>query len=114
MIESIDQNEFDFISEIKSRTKLNYGLKYEIISIANGTATSVPSSFSSYNSNILPSNNTGLTADLNLALSLNSFYGINTLIRSDFLYNPKICNISNSNIELNSNVRYLWEWFECK
>ena len=72
MIESIDQNEFDFINELKSRTKLNYGLKYEIISIANGTATSVPSSFSSYNSNILPNNNTGLTAHLNLALSLNS------------------------------------------
>jgi hypothetical protein len=114
MIESIDQNEFDFINELKSRTKLNYGLKYEIISIANGTATSVPSSFSSYNSNILPSNNTGLTAHLNLALSLNSFYGINTLIRSDFLYNPKICNTSNTNSELTSNVRYLWEWFECK
>lgn len=110
MIENVDQNEYDFITELKERTKLNYGLKYEIISMPNGSATSVSSSFSSYNCNNLITNSMATP----LSLALNSAYGINTLIRSDFIYNSKTCSINNKNTELITNVKYLWQWFECR
>lgn len=109
MIESIDQNEFDFITELKERTRLNYGLKYEIISMSNGSATSVSSSFSSYNCNNILTNSMATQ----LSLALNSAFGISTLIRSDFVYNAKTCSISNKNSEVASNNKYLWQWFEC-
>ena len=109
MIENIDRNEFDFINELKERAKVSYGLKYEIITMSNGNATSVSSSFT-YNSNNILTNN--MTTQLSLAL--NSACGLSTLIRSDFIYNTKTCSISNRNTELSSNTKYLWQWFECK
>lgn len=108
MIENIDRNEFDFINELKDRAKVSYGLKYEIISMSNGNASSVSSSFSTYNSNNILTNN--MTTQLSLAL--NSAFCINTLIRSDFIYNTKTCSMNNKNTELSSNTKYLWQWFE--
>ena len=104
----MDKNEADFICNFKERTKLEYGLKYEIITISNGTANSVPSSSSTYNQ-ALPIINSSVKP---LILTLHSHYEINTLIRSDFNHNIKTCFVKNSNLELTKNVKYLWQWFD--
>lgn len=102
MTESLDQSESEFIGQLKERAKQHYGLCYEIITIANGSVTSV----TTHNSN------NGLATQL--SLTLNSIFGINTLIRSDFSHNMKICSIGNKNPEFIANVKYLWHWFECR
>lgn len=95
MTESLGKEELDFLSILKQRTKLDYGLKHEIISIINGTA-SVGSS---------------LATPLALTLKLSM------LVRSDFAQNTKICMSLNNKqqpilLEYNQNLKSLWTWFE--
>lgn len=101
MTESIDQTGCEFINQLKERAKQHYGLSYEIINLVNGTAQSV-TTHNSINGNATP-----------LSLTLNSTFGINTLIRSDFNHNIKVCSLGTKNAEFISNVKYLWHWFEC-
>ncbi len=100
----------------KERAKADYGLKYEIISIANGNATSISSNSGPFNllqhqqATSNSSNNSSPSA-IPLALTLSSLNGLNTLIRSDFLYNLSNSYLPND-ININSDVKYLWKWFE--
>ncbi len=106
MIENFDKDEFDFINILKERTQQDYGLKYEIITINNGTASIIYSN----NSTLTPLNSpqTSMSLATPLALTLR----INMLIRCNFAQNAMLCQ---SNIlNYNENLRFLWNWFESK
>ena len=103
LLESLDKREFDFFNQLKDRTRLDYGLKYEIISINNGTATVI----SSKNTQNM-ANSSNATP---LALTLYTQNGLNNLIRSHFNYNKEICDNFRDDPN-SSNVKSLWEWFE--
>lgn len=112
VIENLDKNEFEFTASFKDRVKSDYGLKYEIITISNGSATSTSSNSSLYNpQSPLPSTN---SLAIPLSLALNASNGLNTLIRADFYSNIKTTEFKNTSSEVTVNIKYLWEWFECK
>ena len=116
MIDDLNREGYDFMKLFRERTKADYGLKYEIISIANGNATSIssnsgPFSLLQHTPQLVTSNSSSnpSTSAIPLALTLSSLNGLNTLIRSDFLYNLNNSNLPN---EISSDVKYLWKWFE--
>ena len=110
-IENFDKNEFDFTSNFKERTKSDYGLKYDIITITNETAISVPST-SSFNTPQLASSPLLNMTALPLALALSKSLGLTSLIRSDFLSNTRLDEFKNIDQDTVS-IKYLWQWFEC-
>ncbi len=108
LIENFDKYEFDFITELKYRNALDYGLKYEIITILNGNATSTLSTHNTYNSS-------SSTSAIPLSLALNGSQGITSLIRSDFQHNLKYCSLKNDSChDFDENLKFLWYWFDCK
>ena len=111
LIENFDRDEFDFVNELKARTEADYGLVYEIVTISNGNATSIPSTYSSYNQYTAANMNN--ISVIPLGLALHASHGISTMIRSDFIHNFKNCQFK-ANTELYSNAKCLWQWFDSK
>lgn len=112
MIEGVDQSEMDFFNQLKRRTKSEYGLKYEIITLNNGSATLSSSSGSSSapGPNYMSANSSSTTP---LALALYAHNGLQSLIRCDFCHNAKICDVFGDE-EASVNTKYLWQWFHSK
>ena len=106
MIENFDKTETELINQLIEKTNMEYGLKYDIITINNGSATLIPSNQSL---NLQQSSmNTSQATPLALARAYN---GQNVFLRCDFNYNSNICDIFNKTCR--SNVKYVWKWFEC-
>lgn len=123
MIEGLDKNEMDFVNQLKRRTKSDYGLKYEIITISNGSATLTSSSSSSASASLSSALGGGAgsssyasastSSSTPLALALYAHNGLQTLVRCDFHYNARICEVFGDE-QANVNTMYLWQWFHCK
>lgn len=107
LIENFDKNEFDYLNELKERSKFDYGLKYSILNINNGSVTL------SHSVNTAGSSNTSVSEckTTPLALALYSQIGLVHLIRSDFLTNYRICDFSTKST-CTTNLKFLWQWFE--
>lgn len=111
MLENVDSYELDLVNQLKRRTKSDYGLKYEIITINNGSATlTLSSSSSTVGASSTAASSSSTTP---LALSLYSHNGLQTLIRCDFYYNAKICEVLDDQ-QANVNTKFLWQWFHRK
>jgi hypothetical protein len=136
--------DYDFMNILKERSKHDYGLRYEIISHANGTASITNSNHSTLTSSISMINHSGCGGNSgnnnnesgggqnsNNPCSSNSAGGgggstinnstsvatplfltlrVNNLIRSDFLYNTKLCDFGPD--DYNNSLLFLWYWFE--
>ena len=99
------------LSDLKNRTELDYGLKYEIITISNRNATAVSSKSSSTGHPFSVPN----TSAIPLSLTLNKEHDITTLIRCDFSHNYRCCSQSyGTNTDMTGNAQFLWQWFDCK
>lgn len=110
-MEKFDQEEKSFLYNLKHRTKLDYGLKYDIINIVNGNASIYPSY--TRNKPQIPMAHSSSSHVVPLALALNKLSsGINTFIRSDFLYNKQVVLQQSSKQEDRFGVSYMWKWFE--
>ena len=115
--------EYNFISEFKARTRFDYGLKYEVITISNGNATSISSDAPPMHSQHTlyqpptPTATLGSSA-IPLALALHSYLGLGTLIRADFLANSRVFGEHHAKpmttTDVFASVRYLWQWFDSK
>ena len=107
LIENFVLSEFNYLNELKERSKLDYGLKYYILNINNGTATMAQSVITAGSSNT-SANGCQTTP---LAVTLHSQIGLSHLIRTDFLNSYRICDESTVS-EFTSNLKFLWNWFE--
>ncbi|CAF0839136.1 unnamed protein product [Brachionus calyciflorus] len=105
-IEIIDRSEFNFLKELKDRAQNDYGLKYYIISIINGSTT-MTSSIKSLEESSTSANGCQATP---LALRLHSQIGLNHLIRTDFMHNYRISDSDSS--DYSKNLKFLWFWLE--
>ena len=106
-IENFDNDDFDIMCIIKERAKQDYGLKYEIITISNGTASLIYSNHSTLTASIsMSSTSLNNSVATPLAVTLRS----SLLIRCDFLSNSKF--IEENQEDYNQNLKFLWHWFE--
>lgn len=122
MIEGIDKGEMEFMNQLKRRTKSDYGLKYEIITMSNGSATLTSSTASTVAASLASSGAVGggssyasanSSSGTPLALTLYAHNGLQTLIRCDFQYNARICDVFGDE-QASLNTMYLWQWFHSK
>lgn len=112
-----DNFDFDhqaFMDDFKEKINAYYGIKYDIITINNGNATQVssymnPSVAATVNNSI--GNFSSSAVPLALTLYASCLTNSSSLIRVDFNYNIKL---SESSRENPFNVKYLWQWFECR
>ena len=100
------EHELDLLGLLRSRHDLHYGLKYDVVSLANGNAT-LACSVQPHLAAAAAAAHAAHSAALTLSLTLNSCLpgGIGTLVRADFLHNVRACGMS-------QNVKCLWQWFE--
>lgn len=100
------EKEFNYLNELKERTKSNYGLKYYMLDVINGSAHLVQS-VNSAETNNFSANGCQATP---LALALHSQIGLAHLLRADFFNNYIISDRDKS--LCSKKLKFLWIWFE--